>query len=98
MNNESTNILTLDKNGLVNMLVYVNALRLSGVDLGIEKDFMISGYSVNDWITDIKAKLAIIAIKDEQKKLQILEDKLHVLLSSDKKVELEIETIEKLLN
>ena len=97
LNGQSTNLHVQDKTGLTSLLVSVNALRLSAIDLGVESEYVLSGYNVNDWITDIKARLAILSVKEEEKKLQVLEDKLHVMLSSDKKVELEIENIEKML-
>jgi hypothetical protein len=57
----------------------------------------ISGYSINDWMTDIKLKLDILSQKEEENSLKALESKLAALLSNDKKTELELSSIEKLL-
>ena len=61
----------------------------------LEEEFKISGFSTNDWITDLKAKHLLIGKKEEEEKLNKLETKLHNLLSQDKKIELEIDDISK---
>lgn len=71
---------------------------LSNIDEGVKKylpeeKLMISGFLVKDWIIDLVAKYHIINRKTEQDRLKVLEDKLYVLLSTDKKVSLEIEDI-----
>ena len=96
LNNERYNINTLDKDGVIALLVRVNALRLSADDLCIE--CMLSGYLVTEWIDDLKTKLDIINIKEEESKLKAMESKLDTLLSNDKKVEMEIGEIEEMLN
>lgn len=45
------------------------------------------------WMTDLQARLAYVDKKIEADKLRKMEEKLHRLLSVDKKVELEIEDI-----
>lgn len=94
---ERYNIHTLQKEQLVTLMIKLNIHRLSGVDLGILDDYIISGYKVEEWIADIKAKLDVVSRKDEERKLKALENKLDQLLSEDKKVELEINEIESLL-
>lgn len=91
------NIQTLGKDTLVSIMIRLNSYLLSAKDLGLECEFNISGYSLEDWITDIKSRLVIINNKEEERKLKIMEDKLSKLLSEDKKVELEIDEIEGLL-
>ena len=97
INESSINIHTLDKTSLISLLVSLNSNRLSAIDLKLEDDYFLSGFPINAWITDIKARLDILNIKQEEKKLQDMEDKLHLLLSSDKKTELEIDKIEEML-
>ena len=60
-------------------------------------DFVISGYSIDDWITDIKNKFDITKTKAEIYNLKTMESKLDELLSEDKKAELEIDDIAALL-
>lgn len=91
------NLQVLSKDQLISLLVKLNSYRLSVVDLELSDEFMMSGYKLEDWIADIKAKLEIIILREEENKLQILESKLHTLLSIDKKVELEIDEIKSLI-
>jgi nucleoid DNA-binding protein len=58
----------------------------------------ISGYLLSEWISDIKTKIEILSRKDEERNLKAMEDKLVKLLSDGKKVELELNEIESLLN
>jgi hypothetical protein len=60
-------------------------------------EITISGYKYDDWLTDINAKLDLISVKEEENKLKEMETKLDRLLSNEKKVELEIDNIEKML-
>lgn len=85
------NINTFNSDQCVNMMVELNALRMSAENLGVTLE--ISGYNVEDWISDIKNKLAVLSIKNEEKKLKQMEAQLEKLLSEDKKTELEIERI-----
>ena len=88
-----TNIQVLNKEQLTFLLVKLNSYAISAKDL--EVYFVISGYHVADWITDIKSKLDFVSRKEEENKLKMMESKLHQLLSNEKKVELEIDEIMK---
>jgi hypothetical protein len=90
------NLHTLGVEALTLLLIKLNSYILSMKSLKIDT-LNISGYSVNDWVTDIQLKLDIIAQKEEENKLKALESKLAALLSNDKKTELELDSIEKLL-
>ena len=57
----------------------------------------ISGYSIDNWIDDIKLSLEIQAYKNEKRKLDKLEKELTNLLSDDKQTELKIDELENLL-
>ena len=67
------------------------------VDLELEDEYIMSGFSVDEWITDIKLKLEILRYEEEDRKLKVLEQKLHVLLSNEKQVSLAIEEIESMI-
>jgi hypothetical protein len=88
------NIQVLTKEQLIMLLVKLNSYSLSAGDLGLLNSFTISGYLVNDWITDIKSKLDVVNYKEEELKLKDLENKLDKLLSDEKKTELELNEIE----
>lgn len=91
------NINTLQKDGLVQLYVKLNALQLSAIDLGLLDDFYISGYNISEWVEDVKNKLEALTVKQEESKLKQMETRLTQLLSEDKKVELELEEIIKSL-
>ncbi len=89
------NLHTLNKETLVTLMVRLNAYKLSAEDLDLSNEFKISGFSTEDWLADLKAKFLLIGKKEEEDRLKKLEDKLHKLLSEDKKVELEIDDLTK---
>lgn len=91
------NLQVLSKEQLISLLVKLNIYQMSAADLDLLDEYKISGFEVIDWITDIKSKLEIVSYKEEENKLQDLENKLHTLLSTDKKVELEIDAIKSML-
>ncbi len=91
----TNNLHTCDSEKLALLLVKLNLYKKEAENLDI--DFVISGYSIDDWITDIKNKFDITKTKAEIYNLKIMESKLDELLSKDKKTELEIDDIAALL-
>jgi hypothetical protein len=87
------NINTLQKDGLVQLLVKLNSLKNSAIELGLLDDYNISGYNISEWVEDLKNKLDVLSVKQEEFKLKQMEERLSQLLSEDKKVELELEDI-----
>lgn len=87
------NIQVLSKEQLVNLLVKLNAYKMSATELGLLNEFIISGFSVTDWMKDLQSRLMNVNRTVELDKLKSLENRLHTLLSNDKKIELEIEEI-----
>lgn len=80
------------------LLIKLNSMRLSAKDLGIDTSkLMISGYSLDNWITDVKNNLSIQNYRTEKKKLDFLEKQLTALLSDDKQTELQIDQLAALL-
>lgn len=91
------NLQVLNKEQLMMLAVKLNFYKLSADDLGLLNDFTMSGYNLEDWLTDINLKLAVVVQREEENKLQALENKLQTLLSNEKQVELEIGNIEAML-
>jgi hypothetical protein len=96
LDGQKQNIQAMSTNDLIFLATKLNSYYVSSMDL--ELDLKISGYNVKEWIDDILAKIATLNVKNEEKQLKAMEDKLTKLLSNDKKVELEINEIESLLN
>lgn len=88
------NIHALGKESLARLLVELNALRLSAKDLGIsESEWPMCGFTISDWITDVKSKLMNVNRKTEEDRLNEMERKLEGLLSEATRTELEIQNI-----
>lgn len=87
------NLNVLVKEQLIVLLVKLHALLNSAEVLGYKDKVVISGFSLEDWISDIKGKLDFLSKKDEEKALKLAEAKLTELLSEDKKIELELDAI-----
>lgn len=80
------------------LLIKLNMLAMSARDLKIDTSkLVISGYSLDDWIEDVKTNLEVQKHKKEKKSLSKLEKELTALLSDDKQTELEINRLATLL-
>ena len=91
------NLNVISKEQIVYLMVKLNSLLMSAAKLNLQNEFQISGFSLADWMQDLTSRMAIVNRKAEQDKLRLLEDKLESRLSSDKKIELELAEISKLL-
>lgn len=91
------NLNVLPKDQLIAILVKLNAYSKSAkelVELGVvNEQYVISGYTTDEWIADIKSKINILVRKEEERTLTMMEEKLSKLLSDGKKVELELDEI-----
>jgi hypothetical protein len=76
-------------NDLSLLAVEVNAFQQSAYELGLSPT--IGGFSLQDWLTDLRAKIAVLDRQNEQNRLKALESKLHELLSPEKKTEILID-------
>lgn len=97
INGQKTNINVLSEKDLNSLLVILNMYRMSSADLEMN-DFEISGYKIDKWMNDVRAKINMKTLKNEEAELKRLEEKLDKLLSEDKKTELELDSIAALLN
>lgn len=80
------------------LLIRLNAYAMSAKDLGLDVDnVQLSGYTLGQWIQDVRSFLQVQKYRDEKKTLNNLEKKLDALLSDDKRTELEIDKIAAML-
>lgn len=93
LDGERFNLNVLSKDDIIPVMVKLNAYAKSAEELGVTEHLKYSGFKVADWITDLKARWNIVNRTLEEARLKALETKLHNLLSTDKKVELEIADI-----
>lgn len=95
---ERTNIRAeTSKEKLLELLVHVNSLKLSAESLGMLEDFKFCGFPIQDWVEDLQSRLFSVNRKVEEERLKTLEAKLNNLLSLDKKVELELDELRKMI-
>ena len=92
LDEKTYNLNALDYEGLSVLLVKLNMYRISQEDLGFDLNY--SGYSIADWISDIKQKIEVLEIKSSIKHLDSMKANLDKLLSEDKATELKIDAIE----
>lgn len=93
----TNNLNVLNKESLQQLLIKVNTLAMSAKALKLEK-VLYSGFTLDEWVTDISGKLDVLSKKDEERNLNALEAKLSKMLSDEKQVELELDAIANLLN
>lgn len=86
------NLHVLDKEGLLLLIGRIYSLQ-DGVKKVLNETLTIGGYAAEDWIKDLHVKFAVLSVSLEERRLKQLETKLHNLLSTDTKVELEIEDL-----
>ena len=94
---ERYNLNVVSDDTLTLLIIRLNMYNMSADNLKMQYP-IISGYSTDLWIQDIKSKLAVSGMKKEENDLKKMEAKLTKLLSDDKKTELEIDEIASLLN
>jgi len=66
--------------------------------LDTKASFVWFGYSVADWESDFKTRLAKVRLNNEKKKLAALEKQLKNLMSDDLKTDIQLAEIEEMLN
>ena len=80
------------------MLTYFNMWVISAENIYVDPaNIMFSGFSVLDWMADLRSKREVVVYQEESKKLDALNKQLEKLLSDDKKTELELDSIAELL-
>jgi hypothetical protein len=70
---------------------YKDAITALGVDAAPE--FTWGGFSVADWLEDLKTRISKIDIAAKRKKLETLETRLNAIISPDLRAQLELEAI-----
>lgn len=96
IDSEKYNLNVVVDDMLTLLMIKLNMYNMSADSLEIPHP-IISGYTTDLWIQDIKNKLAVSGMKREENELKKMEAKLTKLLSDDKKTELEIDEIASLL-
>ncbi len=87
-----------DYSTIAYLMCKIHAIAISADALGLDAGkIMICGYPASDWLADLKLKMDSVERTRKENDLRSYERKLDALLSSDKKTELEINSIEEAL-
>ena len=71
---------------------------MAASDLDMDLDeFTISGFTIDKWMHDIDMQISVLTRAEKEKKLKETENTLNKLLSDDKRTELELEALAKML-
>lgn len=73
-----------------------NYLMIASKVFGLESppEFTWDGFTVDQWLNDLKLKITKIQIVTEKEKLEALEKRLNKIISPEKRAEIELEAIE----
>lgn len=95
------NIQTCGVDQLVDILGFLlskeSAWNQASKMLELKSDFKWQTFSMDDWLHDIKTRVAKISIDSKKKEYKQLEDKLNALVSPEQRRLMELEAISKLL-
>lgn len=105
-NNDSSQSINLqvcvDKDVFVSILAFLKSKveyhNIAAKELGVKSTFSWGGFSYEDWLADIKARITKIDITTEKKELEVIEGRLSKLISPELKTKLEIEEITRILS
>jgi len=98
LDGKTYNLHALNKEDVDYLLVKMHSMVMAAKDLDMEPETLkVSGFNLVEWETDIKARKNSNSVTEQTTALKAMKARLHELLSSDKKVELAIDDIEKSL-
>jgi hypothetical protein len=78
---------------LAECITFKDSLQKAKDMVGSDVDSLIDGFTIDDWIHDVKLKYQFVEFKDKQKSIKLTEKKLEQLLSEDARTEIELDSI-----
>lgn len=95
----NTNINTFTSVADANNALFILGLyQIAAERVGMtESEVIINGFSLTDWISDVKSKKSLLEHKAKEKELADIQKQLDAMLSDDKKTELKLSALEDLL-
>ena len=95
---ENLNLRVMSVEQLKLLKVKLHTYTMAAADLKIEIDeVVISGYSIDKWMHDIDTQISVLTRAEKEKKLKETEATLNRMLSDDKRTELELQELAKIL-
>lgn len=97
-NTENMNLRVMSVEQLKLLKVKLHTYKMAALDLNMDLDeFTISGFTIDKWMHDIDTQISVLTRAEKEKKLKETENTLNKLLSDDKRTELELEALAKML-
>lgn len=93
--NLTYNLHVINKQTILYLVAKLTALKTALYLQLPDETLEIDGFSVDDWLTDLINKFNLVNVSIEKEKLTRLENQLHSLLTTETKVELELDDIKK---
>lgn len=81
---------------LLKVKLHTYAMAAADLEIGID-EVIISGFSIDKWMHDIDTQISVLTRAEKEKKLKETEATLNRMLSDDKRTELELQELAKML-
>lgn len=95
---ENMNLRVMSVEQLKLLKVKLHTYTMAATDLGMEQnEVVISGFSIDKWMHDIDMQISVLTRAEKEKKLKETEATLNRMLSDDKRTELELQELAKML-
>ena len=93
---KSIRVMNVEQLKLLKVQLHMYEMAASDLDMDLD-EFTISGFTIDKWMHDIDTQISVLTRAEKEKKLKETENTLNKLLSDDKRTELELEALAKML-
>lgn len=94
--NMNLRVMSVEQLKLLKVKLYTYAMAATDLEIGID-EVVISGFSIDKWMHDIDMQISVLTRAEKEKKLKETEATLNRMLSDDKRTELELQELAKML-
>lgn len=94
--NLNLRVMSVEQLKLLKVKLHTYAMAAADLKIGID-EVVISGYSIDKWMHDIDTQISVLTRAEKEKKLKETEATLNRMLSDDKRTELELQELAKIL-
>ena len=96
VDNLNLRVMSVEQLKLLKVKLYTYAMAAADLEIGID-EVIISGFSIDKWMHDIDTQISVLTRAEKEKKLKETEATLNRMLSDDKRTELELQELAKML-
>ena len=94
--NLNLRVMSVEQLKLLKVKLHTYVMAAADLEIGID-EFTISGFSIDKWMHDIDMQISVLTRAEKEKKLKETEAALNRMLSDDKRTELELQELAKML-